>query len=467
MRTGACGLLLLAFLNTATAANLLQVYQDALQNDPQIREAEANRSAAREARPQAWSLWMPKLDSSGAVRRRKQEALDIAFDRDSNTGQPRLVLAPAEIYTTTDGYRLELRQTVFSWEDWMTLRRSSKEVAQAEADYQAAGQDLIQRLSQRYFDVLAAQDEVENQQAAEEAITRQLDQAEMRHKAGLVGVTDVQEAVAARDSATAAVIAAKRQLDRAVESLRAITSQQYESLSKPGPTMPLRAPEPADPERWVERSMDQNVALISSRLAADIARDNVGIARGGHFPRFEIVGSRDDYDSETDLIVGGGNIPGFTAPENDERIELRVTLSLFRGGLTQSQVRQSQHRWIAAKQRASRVSRDTERLARDAYLGVLSEMSRVNALRRAVESSQTGLTATESGYQVGTRSVIEVLTARQTLVQAQTNYSRSRYDYILNVIHLQLAAGTLDRQTLEEINQWLVATGLVRPVRAR
>ena len=134
-----------------------------------------------------------------------------------------------------------------------------------------------------------------------------------------------------------------------------------------------------------------------------------------------------------------------------------MSVPIFSGGFTQSRVRQSQFRWIAAKERFSRVTRETERLARDAYLGVISEMARVNALKQALESSQTALKATEAGYEVGTRTAVDVLTGRQQLVQAQTNYARSRYDYILNVIQLRLAAGNLDDKTVAEINQWLDA----------
>jgi outer membrane protein len=163
-----------------------------------------------------------------------------------------------------------------------------------------------------------------------------------------------------------------------------------------------------------------------------------------------------------DLTVSSGTI-NFDSSQTDDSVSLQVTLPLFSGGRTQSQVRQSQFRWIAARERMTRVSRETERLARDAYLGVLSEMARVNALRQALESSQTALKATEAGYEVGTRTAVDVLAARQTLVQAQTNYSRSRYDYILNVMNLQLAAGTLDRRMLEEINTWLTETATTAP----
>src|SRR5687767_13493970 len=175
MRVLVVGIFSLTLGSVAGAKDLLQVYEDALQSDPQIREADANRLAAREARPQAWSLILPQLNAQGSTSRSSGDAVDFDFNPD---GTIRTFNSDTETERTS--YRVELRQSLFSWSDWMTLRRSSKEVAQAEADFRTAEQDLIQRVSQRYFDVLAAQDTVEANQAAFEAISRQLEQADKR-----------------------------------------------------------------------------------------------------------------------------------------------------------------------------------------------------------------------------------------------------------------------------------------------
>lgn len=451
---------LLFLSRMAQGADLLGVYEDALKADPAIREAEANRRAARESRPQAWSQLLPQINGNLSKSRTESDGTDPVRVVD-DAGNFTIVPFPSESTIDSKGYSVELRQSLFSWSNWATLKRSSHEVAQAEADYQAAEQDLILRVSQRYFDVLSARDNVDAEAAALEAISRQLDQANKRFEVGLIAITDVQEAKAARDSASAAVIAAKRNLATAEELLREYTDIQYPVLARPSESMPLQTPTPADPERWVETSMAQNLALISSRLASDIARDNVGIARGGHFPSIDLVASRSDLDVDVDQTTTSTGIPlSNTFPNDavDDRILLQINVPIFSGGLTQSQVRQSQFRWIAAKERFTRVSRETERAARDAYLGVLSETARVNALKQALESSQTALKATEAGYEVGTRTAVDVLTSRQTLVRAQTDYARSRYEYILNVIRLNVAAGNLDRNSVTEINQWLTTT---------
>jgi outer membrane protein len=455
----------LAVVGTARSEDLASVYQDALESDPLIREADANRRAAREARPQAWSSLLPQISGTLQASRNPSESVQPDFQVQPD-GSVVIVPIPTEGETDSDGYTLQLRQNVFSWANWVTLRRASREVAQAEADYLAATQDLVLRVSQRYFDVLAERDNLDAQQAALDATSRQLEQAEKRFEVGLIAITDVQEAKAARDTGAASVIATKRALATAEELLREVTGERYTQLAKPTQDMPLKTPEPESVESWVELSMNQNLALVSSRLAADIARDNVGIARAGHFPSLDLSAVRNDVSNDVDTTTfvsgpGGTLTPQtnlFETERTDDSIELQLTMPIFSGGLTTSQTRQSRFRWIAARERLQRVSRETERLARDSYLGVISEIARVQALRQALESSQTALKATEAGYEVGTRTAVDVLDARRTLVQAQTNYARSRYDYILNVIRLRQAAGNLDAETVTEINEWLSET---------
>jgi outer membrane protein len=455
----AAGLCSMVLAGTAAAEDLLRVYQDALGSDPLIREAEATRRATREERPQAWAALLPQIDGTVEATRIDSDQTQAFPFTDPDTGVTTIFPASTTGTVDTTGYSLQLRQSVFSWSNWMTLRRAGKEVAQAEADYRAAQQDLVLRVSERYFDVLSAQNVLDAQQAALEAISRQFDQANKRFEVGLIAVTDVQEAKAARDSAAAAVIDAKRQLATAQQVLREITNREYAQLAKPSESMPLVSPTPADMEQWVELSMNQNLALVSSRLAADIARANVNIARGGHVPNIDLVATRQDTSSdvETTIVDTDGSTADsiYDGDDTVDTIGIQVYVPIFSGGGTQSLVRQSQFRWIAAKERMTRVSRETERLARDAYLGVNSEMARVGALKQALESSETALKATEAGYEVGTRTAVDVLASRQQLVQAQTDYARSRYDYILNVIRLRLAAGNLDEGTVTEINQWL------------
>ena len=461
MRWVALSLGLWVASSAVQAEDLLGVYERAVANDPQIREADANRLAAREAKPQAFAALLPQLSGSASYGKDKTDGLS------RSTFVLNGVLTPSDRSgkgdTTNKRWSVDLRQSVFGWQNWVSLKRADHEVAQAEADYAAAQQDLISRVAQRYFDVLAAEDNVEAQGSAFDSISRQLEQADKRFEVGLIAITDVQEAKAAHDAAAAAVIAAKRQLATTQELLREYTAELSPGLAKPAVTMPLKSPEPADQQKWVDVSMEQNLTLLSSRLGADIARDNVRSAFGGHVPSVDLVASRGNARSDSRTDLKSGAISSGTSDQDDTSYSVQLSVPLFSGGGTQSRVRQSEYQWRAARERLTRVSRQTERLARDAYLGVNSEISRVQALRQALESSQTALKATEAGYEVGTRTAVDVLDARKTLVQAQTNYSRSRYDYILNVLNLKLAAGTLDRATVEEIKGWLEKPAAAAP----
>ncbi|HMN43681.1 MAG TPA: TolC family outer membrane protein [Povalibacter sp.] len=464
------GLSFLALAAPASAADLIEVYQRAVQNDPQIREADANRLASRESKPQALAALLPQINASGSYEHSQSDGSSV-FPNTNILGEVEILNRDTETEIDTKAYQLQLRQTIFRWDQWQTLKRADAEVAQAEADYQAAQQDLIQRTAQRYFNVLAAQDTVDAAQATLEAFSRQLEQADKRFEVGLIAITDVQEARAAHDQAAAGVILAKRQLATALELLRELTGESFSSLSAPIDDMPLKSPDPENEETWVTTALEQNLRIISARLATDIAKQDVRVARSGHFPTIDLVAGRSGNDITGDQTITNppiGPIPETrqTYPADrdgvDDSIGVQVTLPIYSGGATSSRVRQRVYLHRAARERLERANRETERAARDAYLGVMSEMSRVKALKQALESSKTALQATEAGFEVGTRTTVDVLDARRRLFEAQTNYSRSRYDYIINVLNLQLATGTLKQADLQEINSYLTERVITR-----
>lgn len=440
-------------------ADLLAVYQRALQNDPALREAEDTRLAALESKPQALAALLPQLTASGTSSKEKDAGQSNQTETVQVAGGPTYVESfpfDGRITTITHKYGVDLRQSLFRWENWVALQRADAAVAQAEADYQAAQQDLIARVAQRYFDVLAAEDDLDAQRGNLESVNRQLEQAEKRYQVGLIALTDVQEARAAHDSGAAAVIAAKRQLADAQEALREITGEGFDTLARPVEPFELAAPEPSSEDRWVAMALQQNLSLVSSRLAADIARENVSTARGGHFPKLDLVASRYKLSSGGDYVNANDTPYGTTTLDQYQNtIGIQLTFPLYSGGMVSSEVRQAVYLHRAAKERVERVARQTEHDARDAYLGVLSEISHVGALRQALESNVTALNATEAGYEAGTRTAVEVLEARRLWIQAQTDYSRSRYDYMVNVIKLQQAAGILSEQTLTNLNRLL------------
>lgn len=440
----------------AAGADLIEIYQQALENDPLLLEAEATRRAAQENRPQAMAGLLPTINLQGQIDDQDTEGTTTS---PAFTGGPVITTSrPSDADRLS--WTLQLSQPLFRWDRWVALKRADKQVALEEANYAAAKQELGVRVAQRYFDVLAATDELKAEQANKEAIARQLEEAETRFEVGLIAITDVYESRSAYDQSVAAEIGAKRTLATALEILREVTgSYASGDLGAPGDDLPLVSPEPSSQETWVKRALEQNLSVAASRLSVDIASDDIKTERTGHYPTLDLVMSRNHFDSDGSRfdVTEDGRVFGGTS-ESDfdtDTIALQFTVPIYSGGGVRSRVRQAVHRQRAAKQRLERVARETERQTRDAYLGVEAEIARVSALAQAVTSSETALEATEAGFDVGTRTSVDVLNARRDLLRAQTNHRRARYEYLLNVVRLKQAAGTLTLADLREINQWL------------
>jgi outer membrane protein len=450
----------------AAAADFTQVYQDALANDPTYQQAYANYQAAREAKPEAWAALLPQISGSAGRSLDHSSGLSSSIGTTAS-GAPASSSFYAVTHTNAHQWSLNLSEDLFSWADWVGLRSADSQVAEAQATYEAAGQNLILRVATAYFNVLSALDTLQAQESSLQAFDLQLEQANKRFQVGLIAITDVEQARAARDTAAAAVIADKQALASAEDQLQVITGRQYDTLSEPGADMPLVMPNPANQDQWVQTSLQQNLSLIASRLAADVARDNVRIAFSGHLPTVSLTASRsfnsagvDENISQGPFDIGTFSLPSWT---NDRQIGLEVTVPIFSGGGTEARVHQAQYQWIAAKDGMEQTSRTTEQQARDAYLGVISGIAHVQALQQALTSSQTAYRATEAGYRVGTQTEVDVLNALSTLVQAKTNYASSRYAYITSVVQLRYAAGTLDPNEVQAIDHWLSAPSSVSP----
>ena len=444
----------------ASSSSLLDIYQQALQSDPVIHEAEARRMATLEAIPQARSLMLPQISAGANYGQGSNSGLQQQPQIDPVTGN---VIGFASLQTNsafeTFGWNAELRQTVFRWDQYVGLKKAEKRVAKAEVDFELAQQDLIVRVVTRYFEVLGAEDRLASIHADKLAISRQLEQAKQRFAVGLTAITDVQESQAAYDQAVASEIQAKREVATARELLREITGEYIPKLTAPKENFPLASPYPSNEASWIDFAMDQNLALVSSRFDEEIARDEIKVKQTGHYPTIDLVASYNTSDRDIkDVTVGGiqAPIPNFPTDSSGDSVFVQFKVPIFSGGRTSSQVREAVYLHRASLEKLQRVSRETERAARDAYLSVLSEISRVNALAQAVKSSRTALEATQAGFNVGTRTIVDVLNSQRSLYSAITNYYQSRYNYIGNVLRLKLAAGSLQIQDLEEINRHLV-----------
>ncbi|HSG58131.1 MAG TPA: TolC family outer membrane protein [Woeseiaceae bacterium] len=458
--------------SAAGAASLLEIYQQALQSDPRIHEAEALRLAALEAEPQARGVLLPQVDFSGDWSTSDGDGTRTDFDRvpcdETNPSLGECIetfQSPSVTRAESLNWQFSLRQTLFRWDQVVGLRRADKLVAKAEADREAAQQDLIVRVGQSYFDVLAAEDRLTSLHANRQAIARQLEQAKQRFDVGLIAITDVQESQAAYDGAVADEIAAKRVLATAREILREITGEYVGQLSAPSEQLPMRTPNPASEKDWVDLALNQNLSLVSSRLDEKLARDEISYRRTGHYPTIDLIATTRDEDLDGDIrvpVLDPTSPTGFSetwAPIDrggrQDSITVQFTVPLFSGGTTSSRVREAVYLHRAAREQLQRVTRETERATRDAYLGVLSEKSRVEALEQAVKSSQTALEATEAGFEVGTRTIVDVLNSQFQVYRNITLFYQARYDYLMNVLRLKQAAGTLQIQDLEEIDEHL------------
>ncbi len=434
----------LAAATAANATDLVQVYQRSLETDPLLQQAIATRLATRETKTQALINLLP---------------LDVSANKAwAGVGN--------ETITSRSTLNLSLSVSLFSWDSWVALKAADATVAQAEANFRSAEQSLVQRVTSQYFAVLAAQDTLTAQQSALDSVQIQLDQAERRFDVGLIAVTDVEIARASRDSTAAAVIAAKRALATQEDLLRAITGETYATLAAPGDDMPLLTPDPASEDTWVSTAMNQNASLIASRLSADIAHDGLLTAYGGHLPTVSVGVTRNwalDHGAAASTnslaaITAASSLPvplGFATDTHDLIWGVGISIPLFTSGATESKVRQARYTWDAAKAGLDYTSRQTEEQTRDAYQGIISQIAEVRALRQAVESNRVSLQATEAGYGVGTKTAVDVLTSRELLVQAETGYAQAKYGYLNDIVLLRLAAGNLDRSTVEQINGWL------------
>ncbi len=416
-------------------ADLLSVYQLAEENDPvYLGEAAAYR-AVLESRPQALSGLLPDVSLRINTDRREQ---DISSARQfGDTG---------EFSFNNRGYTLNVSQPLFRYDRFIALQQSDTEINQAEAELARAKQDLIVRTAERYFQVLADRDNLKFARAEVKALSRQLEQAQQRLDVGLGTITDVQEAQAGYDLAVAQEIRALNAIGNAREAVRELTGDYIDLFSVLGEQMPLISPEPAIIDNWTQLSLEQNLNVIAVNYAAETAQKAIKRQRAGHYPTLDLTAFR-SYNSS------GGRF-GVTKIHGTS-VGLELNIPIYSGGAISSRTRQAYENYNAAIYALEQTRRSAQRLTREAYRGVISGISQVKALNQAVVSSETALKATESGFAVGTRTTVDVVASQRTTSAAKRDYSRARYDYLLNTLRLKLSAGTLSPDDLAIINNWL------------
>ena len=425
------GSLLLGLSTPAWTDDLVTVYQLALEADPQYQAEIEAHNAALEVIPQSRAALLPNIAITGDVSRNRFEPR-----KSGDTS-----------YATNQTYSIGLRQPLYQRERWLQLEQADNRVVQADATLLAAQQDLLLRVATRYFLVLGAQDNLAFVEADKDAIARTLDQAKQRFDVGLAAITDTLEAQARYDIAVSDAINADRLLDDTREALRELTGELPVAPEVLKAEIPLLAPEPVDQHTWVSAAVEQNPLMLAARAATAVAKQEIQVQNSGHYPTVDMVADYSYRDTE---------FGGFTPLErNDSAIGVQLNLPLYQGGLVSSQTRQSRYQYNEAREEQLKQLRATERQTRDNYRGVISGISKVEALQHAVLSNEKAVEAAETGFEVGTRAIVDVLDAQRELLRARRDYARSRYDYLLDTLRLKQAAGILHETDLVQMNQWL------------
>ncbi len=416
------------------ADNLLQVYHQALLNDPVYAQAESTWHSQQMNLPIARAGYFPQLGLSGDATRNYKDTQPPSSP--SSNG-----------YTWQYGYSLSLTQPIFNLATWNSIKGAGATVKAATATYLAAEQSLIQRTANAYFNVLQAYDQLRYTVSNKRAVYQQLVTAQQKFKVGLIANTDVYDARSEYDQVVAQEIASQNNLNIQLENLRAITGQHYVSLNSLGKKLPLLKPRPANIDRWVTIANKQNYGLKAQSYAVLAAMRTVKKTAAGGYPSLNLTGGFSESHIEGRA----------SAHVTDEAANLGVALSYqpIQGGLVLASTKQARYDYVTASGKLEEVHRNVVNQTRSSYLSVLSGISQIKADRQRIISARNALSATKAGFSVGTRTMVDVLNDLSTLYQAQQKYADDQYAYLNNLIDLKAAAGTLKVSDLLQINSWL------------
>ena len=430
------GLSLAGFSVASQAENLLQVYQQARTTNPDLRSSAADRDAAFEKINEARSPLLPQLG--------------LGADYTYNNGYR----DSSGLHSNTTSGTLQLTQTLFDMSKWRALTLQEKSAGIQDVTYQTAQQSLMLNTATAYFNVLRAIDSLSYIEAQKQSIYRQLDQTTQRFNVGLVAITDVQNARAQYDNVLANEVAARNQLDNASETLRQVTGNFYPSLASLNIDR-FQTDKPQPVNTLLKEAESRNLSLLSARLSQDLAREQIRSSETGHMPTIDLKASTGMANNRY-----GGSRANQSAGSSDSitgsnQVGLSFTLPLYSGGAVTSQVKQAQYNYVSASEQLESAHRTTVRTVRSSFNNVNASISSINAYKQAVVSAQSSLDAMEAGYQVGTRTIVDVLNATSTLYNAKQQLSDARYDYMINELNIKSALGTLNEQDLTALNSRL------------
>jgi len=438
--------LALGLSTSVHAVDLMGVYELAQSHDAEIRAAEQRLAAAGEIPTQARASLLPSVTGSASMNRGSSTTTIAGTRLDSQD-------------TDTESWGLSLQQSIYDDANYGRLNRGRAELSAAEAQYREAWQTFLFRVSERYFDVLTALDSVRFARAEETALKRQFEQAEQRFEVGLAAVTDVHEARAVYDAARARVITAENALEDARDALREVAGAWFENFARLAQDIPLDMPDPSDVEAWVAQAMDFSPQILQQRAQLDVAQADLRIARAGHLPTLGLEAGYTHFTNNE--WVGRDPVtqqPLASAALENEGWDVGLTLRvpIFQGFAVQSRRRQAGYSLRAADEGLSQVERSVQRQTETAYRAIVAGIQEVEARRQALVSARSAMEATNAGFEVGTRTIVDVLNAEQRFFQAERNYSEARHQFILNQLRLRQSAGVLQEDDLVWVNDLLV-----------
>ena len=436
-----CGLLTAP---AAFAVDLVGVHDLAFKNDPRLRAAEYRREAVGENRIQARANFLPQ----------------IGGDARKTWGTSKTSISGVEISDVdidNESWGATLRQSLYRQANFESMDIARAQISEADAIYQIAFEDFLVRVAERYFLVLTLTDGVTFAEAEEKAFQRQYEQAEQRFEVGLTAVTDVHEAKASYDNARARAIVARNNLADAKEALRELTGTYFEEYDNLQAVLPLVEPDPPNSENWVQMALASSPAVLSLVAAVDVAESNVGLQKSGHYPSLDLVANYSNFTNNEYLIRDDFQNPIGTTSlgVDDATVGLVLSVPIYEGGSVSSRTRQARYLLDARSQDLEDVQRSTVRQTRNAYRGVIGSIEEVGAFGQALISAQSAVEATQAGFEVGTRTIVDVLIAEQRYYQAQRDNSLARHAYILNHLRLKRVAGLLTSEDLAVVNQLL------------
>jgi len=428
-----------------------------LENDAQLKAQEAQYLANTELENLARSALLPQVSAGYGVTGNKTETTSqqiLGFDP---TGTPVVGEGFNKSDTETTGWDVSLSQTLFDLSSWYTYKAGKEFTKQAEADFAANTQNLIVRVVEAYFGVLRAQDNLSAAEAQEKAFERQLEQTTQRFEVGLIAITDVYEAEAARDLAQVQRIVEENNVDVAKERLSVLTGQSHGELFQLTEEFTVKPPTPTDRASWVEFALENNYRLAAARYAEESARQVAKANKMEHGPT--VTATYQYADTDTDGTRAANPEPIFLVQPDSQQTrevwQVRVDMPLFSGGRISASRRQAAQQYNAARENRVNLMRTTVTEARSLHMTVLSDVARVAARKQSIKSSQSALDATEAGYEVGTRNIVDVLNSQNVLFSAERDYANSRYDFIINTLRLKENAGTLSPDDVGRLDSFL------------